>query len=425
MPGDRANTGPTRRAVLAGTAGLAGAAALGIAGAAQAADASFRISVVSSARIPTQRFIDEFRKRNPGTRINLTAADLDQLQPTTRMQLASGTAPDIITVWPGNGNPLSMLQIAPGGYLESLQDQPFAARVPKQFASVTQYNGKLMFLPLPLTAIGCIYNVRVWNQLGLQVPQTWNDFLAVCDKIKAAGKVPIALGLATPWITQLIAYALVATTVYGQDRDFDVKMKSHQANFVKSGWMDALAMYMDLDKRGYFNPTPNGTSYEDMMQMLAGGNAVMAVLTTATIPAVYNYAGNRDFAIFALPGAQSADKVMIPAAPGSGYGLNAKSQNKAAALAFLNFMAEPDSIKDYSENSGLPSLFSTSQDGLAIGFDKVLAMIDDGRSALFMDQNWPNARVQQTMFSGIQDMFAGRATPEAVLARMDDAYTTA
>jgi raffinose/stachyose/melibiose transport system substrate-binding protein len=116
---------------------------------------------------------------------------------------------------------------------------------------------------------------------------------------------------------------------------------------------------------------------------------------------------------------------MIPAAPGSGYGLNAKSQNKAAALAFLNFMAEPDSIKDYSENSGLPSLFSTSQDGLAIGFDKVLAMIDDGRSALFMDQNWPNARVQQTMFSGIQDMFAGRATPEAVLARMDDAYTTA
>ncbi|QYC42450.1 hypothetical protein Nocox_24235 [Nonomuraea coxensis DSM 45129] len=39
---------------------------------------------------------------------------------------------------------------------------------------------------------------------------------ALCDKLKKAGVVPIALGAQTPWVTQLITYALVLSTVQRQ-----------------------------------------------------------------------------------------------------------------------------------------------------------------------------------------------------------------
>jgi raffinose/stachyose/melibiose transport system substrate-binding protein len=44
------------------------------------------------------------------------------------------------------------------------------------------------------------------------------------------------------------------------------------------------------------------------------------------------------------------------------------------------------------------------------------------RTVPFMDQLWPNAKVQQTMLSGLQEIFSGQSTPAKVLAAMDQDY---
>jgi raffinose/stachyose/melibiose transport system substrate-binding protein len=410
-----------RRRLLQG----AGAAALLVGSAAPTrADEEYRlrISALANGRGPLVQMVDAFERKYPGSHVNFTVADLDPLQTTTRVQLASGTAPDIITVWPGNGNPLSMLQIAPDGYIASLQDQPFAVKIPSRFDVVTHYKGNLMFLPQQISTIGCLYNKRTWDQLKLDIPRTWNDFLATCETIKKAGKVPISLGNATPWITQLINYALVPGTVYLNDPTFDKQMQAKQTSFEKSGWRQAMEMYLDLNKRGYFNKDPNGTSYQAAMQMVASGDAAMSVLTSPSMPAIYAIAGNRDFAMFPLPSVNDPSKLLIPAAPGSGFGLNAHAKNAEAGLAFLNFLATPEEIKAYSDVSGLPSIFAADDVNSAPAFTEMLKLIHDGRSVLYMDINWPNARVQQAHFSGVQQLFAGSASVDQVLKQMDDAY---
>ena len=40
----------------------------------------------------------------------------------------------------------------------------------------------------------------------------------------------------------------------------------------------------------------------------------------------------------------------------------------------------------------------------------------------FMDQLWPNAKVQQTMLSGLQEIFSDQTTPDKLLAKMDADY---
>ena len=39
-----------------------------------------------------------------------------------------------------------------------------------------------------------------------------------------------------------------------------------------------------------------------------------------------------------------------------------------------------------------------------------------------MDQLWPNPKVQQTMFAGLQEIFSGQSTPADLLASMDADY---
>jgi raffinose/stachyose/melibiose transport system substrate-binding protein len=124
-------------------------------------------------------------------------------------------------VWPGNGNPSALQVLQPYGYLMDLSDQPWAARLPDGLAPVTQVAGKTYILPMTFTGIGAIYNKKTLSTIGAQIPTTWTELLALCATAKQRGKAAFALGNQTGWVTQLVDYALVATTVYATQPNFD------------------------------------------------------------------------------------------------------------------------------------------------------------------------------------------------------------
>src|SRR5690349_17047692 len=99
-----------------------------------------------------------FEAANPGVKVNFTTSGADQYQQQIRTQLSSGTAPDVMTVWPGNGNPGATYVLAKPGYLRDLSDQPWAAKTPAAIKSVAQYNGKTYNALFGQNGIGAVYN---------------------------------------------------------------------------------------------------------------------------------------------------------------------------------------------------------------------------------------------------------------------------
>lgn len=73
------------------------------------------------------------------------------------------------------------------------------------------------------------------------------------------------------------------------------------------------------------------------------------------------------------------------------------------------------------KQGGLPSLPGT---GFAPNpsLAELSRFIGAGRTVPFMDQLWPNAKVQQTMLSGLQEIFSDQSTPKRLLAEMDTDY---
>ena len=114
----------------------------------------------------------------------------------------------------------------------------------------------------------------------------------------------------------------------------------------------------------------------------------------------------------------------MPAAAGAGYGVNAKAKNKDLALKFITFVMSPAGMKTFNEAQGsLPTLAGA---GTTVdpGLTELTTYVKDNKTVPFMDQLWPNAKVQQTMFTGIQEIFSGQSTPDKMFAAMDADYKT-
>ena len=54
---------------------------------------------------------------------------------------------------------------------------------------------------------GILYNVTIYNKLGLTVPTTWDEFMANSAKIKAAGVAPVIQTYGDTWTSQLFVLA--------------------------------------------------------------------------------------------------------------------------------------------------------------------------------------------------------------------------
>lgn len=380
------------------------------------------ITVVSVDTQAIGDFAKQFEKDNPGVTVRVSTGGVDQYQQQIRTQLSSGTAPDVMYVWPGNGNPAANYVLAKAGYLLDLSDRPWAADQPDLIKSVSEYEGKT-YSGLPgVNGIGAIYNQEAMDKAGLQPPATWSELITFCGAAKAKGTPAFALGNQTNWVTQLIDYALVATLVYAKTPDFDTQMEEGNVDFVTSPWLTAMQKYLEMEAAGCFQENSLGTSYEASQALVATGKTLGIVQGNWVVSLLKEQNPEGTFVMKALPATDDPNETLMAAAPGAGYGVNADSPNKELALKFVDYIMNKTGMNFYAEKmGGLPSFPDTDYD-----FDPTLNELSEylaaNKTVPFMDQHWPNAKVQQDHLTGLQDIFAGKSSPEDVLNKMDEDY---
>lgn len=379
------------------------------------------IATTSNNQGPMEAVVAAYEKKT-GLDVNLTVADTSQFQTTIRTQLSSGTAPDVFTVWAGGGNPGAINVLQGAGYLADLSARDWVADVDPGTAETLQIEGKTYGLPSKLDAVGTIYNKATLDELGLEIPTTYTDLLAYCGDVAAAGKVAFALGIQSDWVTQLIPYALVASTVYAEDADFDQKLAEGDASFEGSGWADAFDKYLEMNEAGCFNKDPLGTDVTASYELLNSGQAVGVVQVLASYPQIASTAPEgTEFGFFPLPGDDSGEP-SIARGIGVSFAVNERAKNKANALDFVDWLASPEATSIWFDAApGLPAI-STAEVELDPVMQAAADLIADGRTAPMPDQGWPNAKPQSAMFVGVQQLFSGQAGTDDVLRSMDEAF---
>jgi len=382
-----------------------------------------RLVGVADQQKPLEELTGRYRASHPGVRFATSYAPTDQVQTLVRTRLAGGNAPDVHVLYPGSGSAMSMAELARTGLLADLSGQAWTEDVPAGLRSVYRHGGKTYLYSVGSSVIGVIHNKRVFADAGVEPPRTWSGLLDVCARLKARGVVPIALGAQTPWVTQLITYALVPEAVYARNPGFDADMAAGRARFSGSGWADALGRYQELQRRGFFNASPDGTTYEQQTAMVAGGRAAMAVQVSAVL-AAFRRAARRpdDLGMFPFPGGENAAEQWIPAGVVVGLGISARSRKAASARAFIEFLARQENVDRWARSVAAIPFRRSATTRVDPALADFLPVVDAGRTVPFMDQHWPNPEVQPAHFAAVQDLLAGKTDVDGALRQMDRAY---
>jgi raffinose/stachyose/melibiose transport system substrate-binding protein len=381
---------------------------------------SVRASATDKSAMDT--VVAEFHRLNPDTHVTVDYVDAGALQQELPGDLRAGKGPDVFTVWPGNGNPASVTALERDDLLENLSLRRFNFTMPVGVRPVTAVNSSTYAVPVTFSGIGAVFSMGALDAIGGAPPRTWTELLALCDKARDHDKVLLALGNATPWVTQLITYALVATTVYADEPDFDQNMELGKETFAGSGWRTALGKYMEMDDRGCFNADPLDTTYEETLDQVATGRAVGVVQVASVLSELRAAAPGMKLRMTALPATDDPGDTRMPGAVSAAYGLNPDTPHRKEALAFIDFLGSARGQNLYNRSgSTLPAIPNASFTvDPAIG--EVAERQKAGTTIPFMDQRWPNSAVQQTHFAQVEALFAGTTDIEAALAALDRAY---
>jgi ABC-type glycerol-3-phosphate transport system substrate-binding protein len=409
---------------------MGGAAAVGTlaacggnGGSSSASKGQLKVIGAGSQEAGLRKALDDYKKAHSDFDFNLSFSPADQLQTALRAQLAAGNAPDMHAVYPGNGSAMSMVQLSKANLLAHLSDQAWTQKIPAGFKGAFGQDGKTFIFSPGTSVLGAIYNKKAFATAGVEPPKTWSELLTVCDKLKKKGIVPIALGAQTPWVTQLIDYALVPGTVYAKTPDFDDKMTAGQASFADSGWADAMTKYLELQKKGFFNDNPNGTTYEQATSMVGTGKAAMAVQVSAVLQAFREAAPSPDdLGMFPFPATDVEADNWIPGGVVVGIAISAKSKKAEQAKKFIEYCGQPDTVNAWAEAVACVPLYSDGEAKVDPVLKPFLPYLKDNKAVPFMDQRWPNAEVQPTHFAVVQELLGGKTTVPGALKKMDEAY---
>ncbi len=384
---------------------------------------TLRMVAITEHKDGVDALVKLYKARNPDVKLTVTVAPVDTYITVIRAQLNSRNAPDLLMSYPGNGSAASVVQLAKSGTTMDLSDEPWAKQIPAAFRPIAQYLGKTYTRPISTGMIGTLYNRAVFREVGIKsVPRTWTQLLSTCQKLKAAGKIPFALGMATPWNTQLITYALVASTVMARDPNFPQKQIAGKATFSRSGWREAFSKYMQMRDRGCFDEGAAGTTYEQSLTQIANGDAAMLVQVFDIIPAIRAANPKVDLGAFPLPGVNTPAKVWAPVGAGPSFAVSSRAKNVSEAKKFVAFTATRQAVTAYTKATNTIPILTPIPRVLPTTFAPMQLAFNQGRITFYMDQLWPNPQVQPTHFAVVQQLFTKQISVDQALKRMDSAY---
>ena len=300
-----------------------------------------------------EALVEAFNAANPDinveTELRPGGADGDNIVKT---KLATGEMNEFFFYNSG-----SLLQaLNPDETLVDLSGEPWAENVVDSFwPTVSGANGAYGVPYGTAMGGGVIYNYALYEELGLDVPLTWDEFMANNAAVAATGASPVCQSYGDTWTSQLFVLADYHN-VLAEEPDFTERYTNNEAKYATSDAAIRGFEYLEeLHDAGYYNDDYASALFTDAMVKVAKGECAHYPMLTFAVSTLYSVEPDlvNDVGFFAQPGS-SADKngltVWMPAA---GYIPNtATGAELEAAKKFAAFVASNEGMQIYIDTNG-------------------------------------------------------------------------
>jgi len=337
---------------------LVGAALVACSSSANSSGGATTISLLAGGNDPAATkfandLADAFHKANPTITVKVDTrpggTDGDNLVKT---RLSTGTMDDVFLYNSG-----SLFQaLHPDSTLQPLTNEPWVKDLTADFKKTVSTSKGLYGAPNGTTFDGGVmYNKKVYAQLGLSVPTTWDQFISNSEKIKAAGIIPVLQSYGDTWTSQLFVLADFAN-VSEQDPNWADDYTNNKAKYVNPPALAGFTHTQEVFSKGLLNKDYASLTNVNALKLLATGKAAQYPMITVVISNVVQSNPDQvnDIGYFAMPPDSGDAHATVWEAGGSYIPKSTTGAKLTAAKKFVAFINSPAGC-DVQNSAGVPS----------------------------------------------------------------------
>lgn len=285
--------------------------------------------------------------------------------------------------------------------------------------AVRGWSGSLTCIPYQPYTSGVFYTQSAFDAAGItEEPQTWDEFLEVCQKLKDAGYTPLAQDSAYTTYT----YGFMLARMIGEDA---VKTLAKEGGWGASAEAKQAAQFVvDLRENGYLSETcpdewPNGENE------LGLGLAAMVVNASWVPGEITNNTGcDETWGMFNFPSMteNDVDANTVANIGAQALAVNKDSENAQEAFDFIMFLTSGEYDEKMAlESKGIPADTRNEE------WPEMIANIRDDFNAQTDVYEWnmglnSNDEVKDSVDDNIKKLFEGSLDAQGFVDAMDALY---
>ena len=359
-------------------------------------------------------------EKNYGIAVDLTLVDDSSMGEILGVKFSTGDAPDIFL----QNAPQVVEQYDAPNNCVVLDNEPWVSRCTD--ADYLRYKGDGHIYAMPVYQPssffgGVYYNKEVMADCGITDPnpQTYQEFLDICQTVKDHGYTPIWMTDQDSWTTQVwttvgwgVALDAKKDTIYDD-------LNTNKVDFQDVPEMvDVLQKLQDLYTAGYCNADHLSSPYASGQVAIGEKKAAMVIQGEWFVSACQAAYPDVQLGSFAIPFIDGADnKIAIGAFVLGGY--VCKGENEELAKQFLNYWSQPEQMAlIYAKNDVYPAFVDCEGNKIDPSIENLVEnYVKTGRYTYEFDSYFDSARPIMTdyLFGNIVECVAGSKTPEQAL----------
>ncbi len=243
-----------------------------------------------------------------------------------------------------------------------------------KFKKSVSHNDEIYGLPISCNLIGLYFNNVMLAKYG-NAPENWEQFIEICEKIKADGVAPIALGLKDKGAIRAW-FDYLNLRINGPD--FYSKMINGEIEYTDERIVKVFETWKDFSARGFFNENYKEISQTDAFPRLIWGNSVFCLSGGGHFRrySKSNILTNID--IISFP--KINDQPVCEITPLSTFIIPQNAKNRSASKKFIKFLGWPSIVSRFNNQLGYipPSEKLLNQKGrLASKMCRIVAESDE------------------------------------------------
>ncbi|WP_308289258.1 MULTISPECIES: ABC transporter substrate-binding protein [Microbacterium] len=274
-----------------------------------------------------------------------------------KTRLSTGDMSDLF--WYNSGSLLQALN--PDQTLVPLGDEDWAGSLDDNFVDAVSTDNGLYGAPVGASFAGAmIYNKDIYSELGLEVPRSWDEFMANNEAIKAAGKVPVVQTYGDTWTSQLFVLGDFYN-VSAEDPDWAEAYTEGERKYADPPALAGFQYMQEISEAGLLNEDFASAIYDDGVRMIAEGEAAHYPMLTGNVAAALgeNYPdADASVGVFPIPGENADANGLTVWMPNGVYVPKTTEGAKLeAAKEFLDWLVTPASCEIQAESITLGGPF--------------------------------------------------------------------